>query len=415
LPALQAAMESDDDLAREVLLRVAKFGFDKPFYVGFDERDVAALYVLIARLFPPDEEVERASGFIGSRVSVAYLRDSIPRYLAYRGTEEAVAALTDLIARHPEFSHLAYYLALAERAMRIATWSPLSPKEVLALADKPTMKLVTNPADLCDVLVAALEKYGAALHGAQTPVRDLWDRQKGKDIFRPIDEPALSDVVTRYLQAEVGAAGIFANREVEVSRAPGAPVGQRTDILVNAVRRRPDGQSFDPITAVVEAKGCWNKELFTGIEAQLFRAYMIPLRAEIGIYLVGWFDREKWDPDDSRRNKVPKITVDGVKAQLDQKAGALPDGFIVRSVILECHVPENIESSKKRKKSSASAPEQRKKTKASEDHQELPTKPLPRPKSRKSSSLSSPRALSKKSKANKGRRKPSARSPRRER
>ncbi len=106
--------------------------------------------------------------------------------------------------------------------MRIATWSPLSPKEVLALADQPNLKLVTSPADLCEVLVAALQKFNAALHGAQTPVRDLWDRQKGKDIFRPIDENALSDVITRFLRAELGSSGIFANREVEVTRAPGS-------------------------------------------------------------------------------------------------------------------------------------------------------------------------------------------------
>ena len=94
---------------------------------------------------------------------------------------------------------MAYELSLAERAMRIATWSPLTPKEVLALADQPNLKLVTSPADFCEVLVAALEKFNASLHGAQTPVRDLWDRQKSKDIYRPIDENALSDVITRFL------------------------------------------------------------------------------------------------------------------------------------------------------------------------------------------------------------------------
>ena len=186
-PALWRAMESDDDFAREVLLRVASHSsFDKPFYAGIGERQAAALYVLMAQLSPRNEEAERATGFVGARDSVGYLRDGIPRYLADLGTEAAVAALSELIAGHPELSHLAYYLALAERAMRVATWSPLSPKEVLALADKPSLKLVTSPADLCDVLVAALEKFGATLHGAQTPVRDLWDRQRGKDIFRCI-------------------------------------------------------------------------------------------------------------------------------------------------------------------------------------------------------------------------------------
>jgi hypothetical protein len=341
-PALRMAMESDDDFAREALLRVAShFSFDNPFYRGLGERDIAALYLLMTRLFPRNDEAEPATGFIGAWDSVGYLRDGIPRYLASLGTEAAVTALSELIAGHPEFGYLAYELSLAERAMRIATWSPLSPREVLALADKPDLMLVTSPADLCEVLVAALQKFNASLHGAQTPVRDLWDRQQSKDIYRPIDENALSDVITRFLRTELGSSGIFANREVEVTRVPGAPVGQRTDILVNAVRRRSDGELFDPLAAVVEAKGCWNAELFTALQRQLFQNYMIPLRAQAGVYLVGWFDTDQWDPDDSRRDRVPKIPIDEAQAQLDRQAAALPEGFVVRPVILQCRVPSS--------------------------------------------------------------------------
>ncbi len=338
--ALRTAMECDDEFARDALLGVAAhLSFDRPFYRGLGERDIAALYLLMARLFPRNDDAERATNFIGAWDSVGYLRDHIPRYLASLGTEDAVTALSEVIAGHPQFGYLAYDLSLAERAMRIATWSPLTPKEVLALADQPTLKLVTSPADLSEILVAALQKFNASLHSAQTPVRDLWDRQKGKDIYRPIDENALSDVITRFLRAELGSSGIFANREVEVTRAPGAPVGQRTDILINAVRSRSEGEPFDPLAAVVETKGCWNGELFTALERQLFQSYMIPLRAQVGIYLVGWFDTDKWDPEDNRRNRVPSIPIRDVQAQLDRQAAALPQGFIVRPIILECRVP----------------------------------------------------------------------------
>jgi hypothetical protein len=339
-PALWAAIASDDAFARKVLLHVAThFSFGTPFFAGLSEREIANLYVLMARLFPPDEDARRATGFIGALDSIGDLRDGAPRYLAGMGTEAAVEVLSELVAGHPEFSGLPYELSRAERAMRIATWSPLTSTEVLALTDKSNLQLVTSPADLCAVLVAALQRFSAALHSAQTPIRDLWDRQGGKDIFRPIDENALSDVVTRFLRAELGIAGIFANREVEVSRAPGAPVGQRTDILVNAVRQREDGDRFDPIAAVIETKGCWNPELFTALPEQLFREYMIPLRAQVGIYLVGWFDTDKWDMEDSRRNRVPRMTIEDASARLEAQAGALPDGFIVRPVVLECHVP----------------------------------------------------------------------------
>jgi hypothetical protein len=339
-PALWATMVSDDDLARELLLRVAaRFTLGTPLYAGIREREIADLYVLTARLFPRNEDAERVMGFVTPFQAVGHLRDGIPRHLADLGAQASVEALSGLIANHPEFSGLAYELSRAEQIMRIATWEPLTSKEVLALTDKPDLQLVTTPADLCRVLVETLERYGAALHGPQTPVRDLWDRHGGKDIYRPIDENALSDVIIRFLRGALGGAGIFANREVEVGRAPGAPVGQRTDILVNAVRRRENGEQFDAIVAVIETKGCWNGELFTALEKQLFRDYMIRLQAQVGVYLVGWFDITKWDTEDGRRRRVPKMPVEDAKERLDAQAAALPEGFVVQPVILECHVP----------------------------------------------------------------------------
>jgi len=338
--AIRTTMESDDDLARRIVTRVAMhFDFGSPFYHDLGEYDIAALFKLVTRLFPPRQDGERATGFVGSLDSVGYLRDGLPRHLAGMGTATAVTVLNELIVDHPQLTHLAYELALAQRAMRLATWSPMSPKEVLALADKPTLILVNTARDLCDVLTKALAKFAGSLHGAQTPVRDLWDRQGSKSVFRPIDENGFSDVVARFLQTELAHAGIFANREVEVSRVPGAPVGRRTDILINAVRRRPGGEAFDSITAVIEAKGCWNDELFTALEAQLVREYMVRLRAQAGVYLVGWFDADKWDPADGRRKTVPKMSVDDVRAKLEGQAAVLPEGIIVRPVVVECRTP----------------------------------------------------------------------------
>jgi hypothetical protein len=100
---------------------------------------------------------------------------------------------------------------------------------------------------------------------------------------------------------------------------------------------------FDPIAAVVESKGCWNTELYTALKGQLFRNYMILLRAQAGIYLVGWFDVDKWDSDDSRRDRVRKMSIGDAKAQLNRQAATLPDGFFVRPVMLECYVPKTSE------------------------------------------------------------------------
>lgn len=72
--------------------------------------------------------------------------------------------------------------------------------------------------------------------------------------------------------------GIVANREVEVARVPGAPVGRRTDIRIDALRRSAGG-SYDVITAVIESKGCWNTALFGALNDQLYADYMVTLRA----------------------------------------------------------------------------------------------------------------------------------------
>ena len=99
------------------------------------------------------------------------------------------------------------------------------------------------------------------------------------------------------------------------------------------------GEPIDPIAAVVEVKGCWNDDLFTALGTQLVTDYMVQLRAPVGVYLVGWFDLVNWDPNDSRRRRVPRRTIDEVRQQLDGQAAAAPEGFLVRAVVMEIKSP----------------------------------------------------------------------------
>jgi len=106
----------------------------------------------------------------------------------------------------------------------------------------------------------------------------LWDRQAGGSTFRPIEEDGFSDNVRLCLRRELVESGIVANREVEVARVPGAPIGRRTDIRIDALRRSDDGEAYDTITAVIESKGCWNDGLFGALKEQLYGDYMVTLR-----------------------------------------------------------------------------------------------------------------------------------------
>ena len=339
-PLLWPKLLAKEGLARAVLIKVAgSFYHSTDFYAGIGADGIADLYLLMVRLFPPEADPGPVSGFVEPLQMVTSLRDDAVRWLAAMGTEEAVRALMRLVAERPDIPLLPFELSRGELVMRLKTWSPLNTKEIFALTDRPGTKLITSAADLLDVLVDALGKFAAELHGAQTPVRDLWDRQGHTHVYRPIDENGLSDVIARYLRQELKSKGIFANREVEVSRRPGAPVGQRTDILVNTARHGADGQPFDPLSAVIEVKGCWNPELFTALEAQLVRGYMVDLQAPVGIYLVGWFDRSQWDSEDSRCRQAPRTAIEEVRARLDNQAAAASSGFFVRAVVLAIRAP----------------------------------------------------------------------------
>jgi hypothetical protein len=339
-PALWARLMQDAELARAVFLGAARhFSLATPFYVRLSEEEIADLYLLMERLFPSRDDPRGPSGFVSPLEAIPYLRDGAPRLLASIGTGAAVRALRRLVTAHPDLPLLPFELSRAEIAMRLKTWSPLTMREVFALTDRSDTRLVTAAADLSAILIEILEKFAEELHGAQNPVRDLWDRQGTSQLYRPIDENGFSDVVARYLRQHLSNEGIFTNREVEVVRHPGAPIGQRTDILINTLRRSDSGEPLDPIAAVIEAKGCWNVELFTALGTQLVQDYMVRLAAPVGIFLVGWFDTEKWDPADSRRNRLPRESVENVRRQLEHQAAAVPDGFSVRSIVIEIKAP----------------------------------------------------------------------------
>ena len=339
-PILWPRLVADEDLARALLTHAADgVYYTVPFYTAIGVEAVADLYLLMVRLFPPEADPKAPSGFVSSLDLLPTLRDGTVRHLAAIGTGESVQALMRLAAARPDIPLLPFELSRGEVEMRLKTWSPLTVKEVLALTDHPGAKLISSAADLLEIVLKRLEAFIADLHGAQTPVRDLWDRQGKTGFYQPIDENGISDVITRFLRHELASGGIFANREVEVRRRPGDPVGKRTDILINTVRRSADGQILDSIAAVIEVKGCWNSEVFTGIQEQLVQDYLVNLGASVGIFLVGWFDKTSWDPSDSRRRQTPQRTITDVRNQLDQQAAAVPEGFFVRAMVLDIKAP----------------------------------------------------------------------------
>ena len=253
------------------------------------------------------------------------------------GTAAAVETLRNVLLKLPDRDWLAYRLLDAEQIMRRKTWNPLSPGEIIRVTETTRGVLIQSAEQLAGVLVEALRSYERELHGEQTPVRALWDYQADNKTFRPVDENALSDHVRLFLKRELQESGIVLNREVEIGRVPHAPVGMRTDIKVDALRKSEHSDVFSTITAVIETKGCWNRELLTAMKAQLIDDYLVKLAAPVGIYLVGWFDKNKWDPRDYRRNDTADWTIHEAQRHFDEQAAGMPKSFIMSAVVLDCH------------------------------------------------------------------------------
>jgi hypothetical protein len=342
-PAVWKLLVDDSAFGQRFFLKIAHhYRFKDSFLASLDEQQLADIYVYLEELFPRKSDPQHAAGephFVGPRESISHLRDGLPRQIVNRGTIAAVEAMRWIVGKLPRLDWLSFSLLEAEQMMRTRTWSPLTPKELFRLVASKNRRLVQSADDLCELLTESLRKYERRLHGEQNPVRGLWDRQGSGPTFRPVEEDGLSDGVRLFLSQQLVESGIVANREVEVARVPGAPIGKRTDIRIDALRRSPDGAAYDTITAVIETKGCWNTALFTALKDKLYDDYMIRVRAPVGIYLVGWFDKAKWDAKDHRKRQVPDCTLQEAQNRLDAQAATIPAGFLIRPVVIDCHAP----------------------------------------------------------------------------
>ena len=342
-PTIWKLLVDDPAFGQRFSLKIAYYShLQDSSFKSLNEQQLAELYVYLEELFPRNSDPQHGAGeahYIGPRESVVRLRDGLPRQIVNRGSVAAVAAMRWIIGKLPKLDWLSFSLLEAQQMMRMKTWSPLTPMELFRLVASKDRRLVQSADDLSELLTDSLRKYKQQLHGEQNPIRALWDRQGSGQTFRPVEEDSLSDNVGLFLRRELVESGIVANREVEIARVPGAPIGKRTDIRMDALRRSTDGAAYDTITAVIETKGCWNVALFTALKDQLYDDYMIRLRAPVGIYLDGWFDKAKWDAKDHRKRQAPDCTLQEAQDRLDTMAATVPAGFLVRPVVIDCHAP----------------------------------------------------------------------------
>lgn len=201
-----------------------------------------------------------------------------------------------------------------------------------------------NGRELLDVLKESLARFQQRLHDETPAVRDLWNEPRCKDedgkmriVYTPKEEECLSDVLKRHLDIDVRERGVIVNREVVIRRSTGEKDGERTDIHVDAISRKPrDGEPYEIVKVIIEVKGCWNAGLKHAMDTQLAQRYLKEKSNRFGLYVVGWFRCVQWHDSDSRKDATPCMNLGQAAEFFELQAQALSiDGIEIESVVID--------------------------------------------------------------------------------
>jgi hypothetical protein len=328
------ALTADADLAARVLWAVERDDRDATVVAGkLNDGQLADLYAWLVRRYPPSED-PLVDGLVTYRIAIGQWRDYLLTHLRNRGTEGACRALERLVGELPELGWLRWTLLAARRLTRQRTWRPLEPAEVMGLVASAAARAVRNADQLLDVVVESLGRLEDKLQRHDSPAAiDLWNEMSpraGEKLYQPKNEGRFADYVKRHLDDDLEGRRVVVNREVANRR------GERTDIYVQALTDDPADPTTELLTVVVETKGSWNRDLKSAMAEQLVGHYLTNSNIRHGIYLIGWFQCERWDARDYRRDDAPKKDIETARGDFMGQAAELSDeGRRVEAVIID--------------------------------------------------------------------------------
>jgi hypothetical protein len=327
-------------------------GFGRAVLEDLDQRGVAALIIMGA--FSPQQLmeiylwIERHGGPRASRRHVRPWEEELPKdlyslqgniafELSREASREACLALEQLNRDLPGQQILHTALLRAQAQFRSQAWRPPRPRELLTLMGSPQARIVQSEAQLLEVVIESLGRLQLELHG-ETPVLEfLWNEWRDGEVlrFKPKKENQLSDWIKHHLQKDLSGRRIIVNREVEIRPTEPLRPGQRTDLLVQAFALGPEGRE-QPVSVIIEVKGCWNAELWVAMREQLVERYLAENACQHGIYLVGWYAGAHWNEPQPHPTEGRALSQERARQLLEEQARELSQRSVqVRAVVLD--------------------------------------------------------------------------------
>ncbi|WP_327380546.1 hypothetical protein [Streptomyces sp. NBC_01207] len=343
-PHIRRAFDDDDTLFHHTIdALTTSYGYMRTArgIAALDEADLADIYIRLCqrgepnRPRPPEHDPDVVSRHTPD-TTLHDFAEALAQLIADKGTLRAADELTRLAesstVHNPDGLHI-----LARRTARHAAGKqsePLPAARLRKLAADHTLRVITDESQLLDVVVEALDHVQKALAGPNGMAILLWSRAAAKEVntMWPAWEEDFSDLVMGLLKIHLTDRRIILNREVQVDR-PGSGTGAgRTDIHIQAAAPHLHAE---PLTVVIECKGCCNKYLDTALTEQLVERYLRRPHTA-GIYLVGFFDCDAWDPD-SRTRCTSGHTTETIKEE--QQELAAQHSVPVLACVLDCRPP----------------------------------------------------------------------------
>jgi len=324
------AMQRDQAFATGVLARLVWHNSHiRAVGAKLTDEQIGDLYIWLSQQYPPAED-PYTDGIVKYRTAVGQWRDHLLTQLQLRGTERACREIERISSALPDQPWLTSTLLEVKALARQRTWAPPQPEDIRTLASSNDVRVVQNADQLLDVVVESLQRLELRLQLADPPrAVELWNEVQ-RNIFRPRDEERLSDYVKGHLDDDLRERGIVSNREVVNRR------GEETDIRVEALPHRVLSDEMDPLTIIVEVKGCWHDELESAMETQLVDRYLSDTKISHGLYVVGWYNCDKWDPDDRRNKRAPRYDRSEAHQRFDVQAAELSrGGKHIRALVLD--------------------------------------------------------------------------------
>ena len=294
---------------------------------------LSQFYIWLNENYPANKEPLHEESPTGID-EIYFLKSKIIGVFQNSNSSESIHAIEEIIKAFPNENYSNTYNKCYENVQE-ALFKPIEIETIKKLYNARISSigfLIETEKDLLRAVDEVINEYQEHLQGERwNNVRYLWSCRKveKKFVCCPKYEKDFSDDMAQFIKNKLEKEyQLVANREVKISEK------SIPDFLIQLVR-----QNEKPLELMIEVKCIWNEKLKTAIKDQLVEKYLKNSDSKIGIYVLAWFESDKWtEPDDDRVNiniRIRKKGKEEAKILLEEQARE-QNGYDIRAIVVDC-------------------------------------------------------------------------------